>query len=61
MYKVIEYFMDLEDGNHEYFPGDIFPREGLKVDEKRIAELVSDKNKRGLPLIKKAEENPAKK
>ena len=33
MYRVIEYFTDLQDDDHEYRTGDIFPREGLKVSE----------------------------
>lgn len=62
MYKVTEYFMDLQDGNHEYNPGDTFPRKGLKVTEERLAELAGSNNKRGIPLIEKVEEEkPAKK
>lgn len=52
MYKVIVKFTDLQDGNRAYNVGDIFPRVGLKVTDERIAELASDKNRRGLPLIK---------
>ena len=51
MYKVIKYFIDLQDKNHEYHEGDVFPREGLEVTEQRIAELASDKNRRNEPLI----------
>lgn len=51
MYKVIKYFIDLQDKNHEYHEGDVFPREGLEVTEQRIAELASDKNRRHEPLI----------
>ena len=50
-YKVIEFFLDLQDDNHEYSPGDIFPRPGVMVKKERIAELASDKNKLGKPLI----------
>lgn len=51
MYRVIEYFTDLQDDDHEYRTGDIFPREGLKVSEARLAELASAENLRGIPLI----------
>ena len=56
MYKVISYFTDLQDFNHPYKVGDVFPRLGLKVSDKRLEELASNKNKQGKPLIKKVEE-----
>ena len=56
MYKVIRRFDDLQDGCHHYDAGDTFPREGLKVSAKRIAELSGDDNKQGCPLIEKVEE-----
>lgn len=55
MYKVIEYFTDLHDNDHEYHEGDIFPREGVKVSKERLKELASSDNKRGKPLIAEAE------
>lgn len=61
MYKVIEYFTDLHDNDHEYHEGDIFPREGIKVTEERLKELSGPDNKRGMPLIEKAEEKPEEK
>ena len=51
MYKVISSFADLQDDRHVYKAGDTFPRKGVKVSEERIAELSSDKNRRGFPLI----------
>lgn len=51
MCKVIKRFTDLQDGNHVYRAGDIYPREGYTPSEERIAELASDKNKQGTPLI----------
>lgn len=51
MYKVIEGFVDLQDNNFPYGVGDKFPRKGKRVSKKRFAELASDKNKRGIPLI----------
>lgn len=51
MYKVLTYFEDLQDNGHPYHPGDEFPRNGLRVSMDRIAELSSDKNRRGSKLI----------
>ena len=51
MYEVIKKFPDLQDGNHVYNVGDVYPREGYTPSEERIAELASDKNKQGVPLI----------
>lgn len=51
MYKAIEPFVDLQDNNRAYKPGDIFPREGLNVSESRIADLASASNRRGRPVI----------
>lgn len=59
MYRVIEYFTDLHDDDHEYREGDVFPREGLKVSEARLAELVSAENLRGIPLIELVEPEKA--
>ena len=59
MYKVIKFFTDLQDNNHPYNAGDIFPRSGLEVSEERIAELAGSDNKQGVPLIR-AEEKPRK-
>lgn len=56
MYRVIEYFIDLQDNNHEYNVGDIFPHNKKKVTESRINELSTNKNRRCIPLIKKMEE-----
>lgn len=57
MYKVIKYFIDLQDGNHPYYVGDVFPRSGLEVKPERIAELAGSENRQGVPLIKMVEEN----
>ena len=59
MYRVIEYFTDLQDGGHEYNAGDVFPREGLTVSRDRLAELSGCENKQKRPLI--AEEKPGRK
>lgn len=70
MYKVIKHFHDLQDATktksgvvyREYNVGDVFPREGKKVDENRLKELAGKDNKRGVPLIKEVKEKtPAKK
>lgn len=55
-YKVIRYFTDLQDNNHPYNAGDIFPREGLEVSKERFEELAGRDNKQGAPLIRKIEE-----
>ena len=51
-YRVIYPFRDLQDNNYVYRVGDIFPREGAIVSKDRFAELKTDKNKIGKPLIK---------
>ena len=56
MYKVIQYFTDLQDFNHPYKVGDVFPRLGMKVSEARLKELSSKNNKQGKPLIELVEE-----
>lgn len=61
MYRVIEYFEDLQDNGRAYNVGDVFPVDGVTVTEKRIAELASDKNRRKKPLIEAIEEKPKKK
>ena len=55
MYKVIEFFHDLQDGCHAYNPGDTFPREGVKASDDRLAELAGTDNRRGVQLIEKVE------
>ena len=55
MYKVIKYFEDLQDSAHPYNEGDTYPRKGLRVSKARLAELASDKNRRGEPLIVEVE------
>ena len=68
MYKVIKYFVDLQDNNYAYDPKDparnTYPRKGLNVLQSRINELASDKNRQGVPLIEEipeVEEKPKKK
>ena len=58
MYKVIKSFYDLKDNNHVYHVGDTFPHNGVEVDAERIAELSSDKNLQGAPLIEEISEKP---
>ena len=57
MYRVIKYFTDLQDNDHEYNVGDIFPHNKKKVSASRIKELATDKNRRGVPLIEEVEES----
>lgn len=58
MYIVIHKFYDLKDNNHAYSVGDAFPHNGVEVDAERIAELASDKNRMGVPLIEEIVEKP---
>lgn len=51
MYKVINFFTDLQDNEHPYKVGDNFPRNGVQVTKERIIELLSDKNLQMKPLI----------
>ena len=53
MYKVVCPFVDLQDDNYPYGVGDKYPRKGLRPTRKRIAELASQKNRRGIVLIEK--------
>lgn len=56
MYKVVKYFTDLQDSNHPYNVGDIFPRAGFEVLPSRLKELSSDRNRQRTPLIELVEE-----
>lgn len=57
MYRVVKRFYDLK-ANHAYSVGDTFPHDGVEVDAYRIAELESDKNRLGVPLIEEIAEKP---
>ena len=57
MYKVIKRFYDLK-ASHAYSVGDTFPHNGVDVDAERIAELASDRNRIGIPLIEETPEKP---
>lgn len=43
-------WVDLTD-KHEYHVGEKFPYDGRSIDKKRIAELSSEKNMLGYPVI----------
>lgn len=53
---VIKSFTDLQDNNYAYYVGDTFPHNGVEVGAERIAELASDKNRLGVPLIEEVAE-----
>ena len=57
MYKTVKSFRDLKT-NLVYAVGDTFPHNGVEVDAERIAELASDKNRLGVPLIEEIAEKP---
>ena len=61
MYRVIEYFEDLQDNGQPYNVGDVFPKGDKKVTKERLNELATDKNRRHIPLIEKVEEPKAEK
>lgn len=61
MYIVKAYFEDTLDEHHPYNVGDKYPREGLSVSKKRLAELSSENNIRGVPLIEYKQTKKAKK
>lgn len=54
-YEALEYFEDKQDNRKKYFPGDKYPRRGLKPTAERLEELSTNKNCRGIPLIKEIE------
>ena len=56
MYRVIRLFTDLQDDGHKYSVGDTYPRRGVVATGERIAELASDKNRQGVPLIEEITE-----
>lgn len=58
MYKVIKSFTDLQDNNYAYYVGNTFPHNGVEVGAGRIAELASNKNRLGVPLIEEIVEKP---
>jgi hypothetical protein len=57
MYKVIKSFSDLQDDGFVYKAGDIFPRLGKEVTQKRADELASKNNRRKEALIQHITEN----
>ena len=57
MYKAVKAFRDLKT-NLVYAVGDTFPHNGVDVDAERIAELASDENRMGVPLIEEITQKP---
>ncbi|RIN37032.1 Rho termination protein [Staphylococcus succinus] len=55
-YKVIKYFTDLQDNDHEYNVGDLFPRDGKEVSEERLTELSTINNRQSKALIERVQE-----
>lgn len=56
MYKVINLFIDGQDGGHVYHVGDIYPRKNYTPTAERVRGLLGSNNKQGKPLIVKVEE-----
>ena len=64
VYKVIHKFKDLKDNDYIYKVGDIYPHEGVKIEDvakSRIKELSSMKNKIGEVLIEEEKETTEEK
>lgn len=59
MYKVIEYFTDLQDNDYAYNVGDTFPRANSPVSKERLTELSTKNNRQNKPLIERVEEQIA--
>ena len=51
VYKVIKSFTDIQDKNHAYEVGDVFPHDGRVISPDRIRALTTNANRRGTPLI----------
>lgn len=54
-YRVIQTFRD-KDTRELYRPGDVYPRPGTEPDAKRLEALSTAKNRRGEPMIARAED-----
>lgn len=62
MWRVINHFVDIQDGRHPYNVGDAFPRPGHEVSEDRLKELSTAANRQKVPLIEEIKEaEPPKK
>lgn len=61
MYIVKAYFEDALDEHHPYNVGDKYPRTGFSASKERLAELSSENNIRGVPLIEYRQTKKAKK
>lgn len=60
VYKTIKLFTDGKDGGYQYNPGDEYPRKGYTPTPERIAELSSNRNKRGEAMIAEVKDEPKK-
>lgn len=55
-YKVINEFRDLEDRGYIYNQGDIYPRKGTEVSDKRIKEIISKRDRYQRVFIEEVKE-----
>lgn len=60
MFRVIQYFTDLQDNGYAYHVGDKYPREGVSPSPVRVRELLSGENRRKVKLIEEVPETPLK-
>lgn len=51
MFRVLSVFADLQDSNHIYNEGDVYPRVGYTPSDVRLEELSTNKNRLHKPLI----------
>lgn len=56
-YKVVNKFIDTDEGNHTYNVGDEFPKEGSKATKKRIEELSKKHPKYKVVFIEEIKSN----
>ena len=56
-YIVLSEFADLQDKNHIYRVGDVYPREGYTPKDERVDELSTAKNLLHKPLIQNVEDS----
>ena len=52
IYLALTSFTDTQDKGYKYHTGDKYPRAGYQPTEKRLEELLTDKNRRHTPIIK---------
>ena len=57
-YLVVVSFTDLQDNDFQYRVGDVYPHPNYNPTKERIEELSTNKNRRGIPMIKAVKSEP---